>query len=140
MSGTRDELLTDVASLLQQLGRTMRSIMTKRFAEFEMSPPMVAALHFLEAQPAPMSALADRLSCDASYVTGIADRLEERSLVERGADPGDRRVRQLRLTAEGRDLLHVLQRRITSENPVLDRLDDDELRTFGALLRKALDR
>ncbi|MGB2954263.1 MAG: MarR family transcriptional regulator [Gaiellaceae bacterium] len=52
-------------------------------------------------RPQPMSMLADRLFCDASNVTGIADRLEARGLVERRAGEGDRRVKMLALTREG---------------------------------------
>ncbi|HSG79171.1 MAG TPA: MarR family transcriptional regulator [Acidimicrobiia bacterium] len=139
MTGTREHLLTDVAALLQELGRTMRAMMTRRLADYGMSPPMVGTLHFLD-EPMAMSALADRLSCDASYVTGLADRLEERGLVERLADPSDRRVRQLRLTDKGLAMRRTLDRHITEGNPVLERLDDEELADLSTLLRKALDR
>ena len=37
-----------------------------------------------------------------STVTGILDRLERKGLIERPADPGDRRTRPVRLTADGR--------------------------------------
>lgn len=139
MSGSRDRLLADVAALLQELGRTMRAMMTRRLAEYGMSPPMVGVLHFLD-EPMSMSALAERLSCDASYVTGLADRLEEQGLVERMPDPSDRRVRQLGLTDRGAAMRRTLERHITDENPVLERLDDTELAEFAVLLRKALDR
>ena len=36
-----------------------------------------------------------------STVTGILDRLERKGLIERPADPGDRRSRPVRLTAAG---------------------------------------
>jgi DNA-binding MarR family transcriptional regulator len=139
MPDTREELLTDVAALLQELGRTMRSMMTRRLADYDMSPPMVGTMHFLD-EPMAMSALADRLSCDASYVTGLADRLEGLGLVERVADPSDRRVRHLRLTSEGVAMRRTLERHITEGNPVLERLDDGELADLSTLLRKALDR
>jgi DNA-binding MarR family transcriptional regulator len=139
MPRSRDRLLTEVAGLLQELGRTMRSMMTRRLADYEMTPPMVGILHFLD-EPMAMSALADRLSCDASYVTGLADRLEQQGLVERTADPGDRRVRQLRLTDHGAATRRTLEKHITDGNPVLERLDDAELVEFAVLLRKALDR
>ena len=38
---------------------------------------------------------------DASYVTTIADQLEERGLIERQPHPTDRRVKSLALTPEG---------------------------------------
>jgi DNA-binding MarR family transcriptional regulator len=58
----------------------------------------------------PMRAIADSLSCEPSNVTGIVDGLERRGLVVRQADPADRRVKQVVLTADGkrtRDLLRA---------------------------------
>src|SRR5271156_4359003 len=52
-------------------------------------------------QPLAMSALAELLVCDASNVTGIADRLEARGLIERRGGGGDRRVKVLALTQAG---------------------------------------
>jgi MarR family transcriptional regulator, organic hydroperoxide resistance regulator len=48
-----------------------------------------------------MSALAERLFCDASNVTGLVDRLEARGLVERRSSEHDRRVKALTLTPAG---------------------------------------
>src|SRR5512142_2686317 len=53
--------------------------------------------------PSTMGDLADHLVCDASNVTGLADRLDRLGLVERV--PGqDRRVKLLRLTSKGTEL------------------------------------
>ncbi len=134
----RHEVMSEVGSLLHQMGRRMRSIMARRFAELDVSPPMVGALHALE-EPLPMHLLAERLSCDASYITGLADRLEERGLVERRSDPDDRRVRQLALTDRGRTMRERVATGLAEPNAMLDRLEDDELRAFAGFLRKALD-
>ena len=48
-----------------------------------------------------MRDLAARLQCDPSNVTFLADRLEERGLVERRPDPSGRRVKLLALTPAG---------------------------------------
>jgi DNA-binding MarR family transcriptional regulator len=52
-------------------------------------------------EPGPMSSLSRELGISLSAVTQIADRLERAGLAERTADEGDRRVRNLRLTARG---------------------------------------
>jgi DNA-binding MarR family transcriptional regulator len=137
-NSSRQEMMSEVGSLLHQMGRRMRSIMARRFAELDVSPPMVGALHVLE-EPHPMHTLAERLSCDASYITGLADRLEEKGLVERLPDPDDRRVRQLALTDEGRAMRGRLAQGLAEPNAMLDRLGDDDLALFAGLLRKALD-
>ena len=58
-------------------------------AEFELSPMQAHVLRLLEPdQPLPMRALAGKLCCDPSNVTGIVDRLEERGLVQRAVLAG----------------------------------------------------
>jgi DNA-binding MarR family transcriptional regulator len=52
--------------------------------------------------PVPMSELANRMNYDPSYVTALADKLEELGLVERQLHTTDRRVRNLALTERGR--------------------------------------
>lgn len=49
----------------------------------------------------PMSFLAEALRCDASNITSLVDKLELLGLIERRADPADRRIKMLFLTAKG---------------------------------------
>jgi DNA-binding MarR family transcriptional regulator len=66
------------------------------------SPGSMKTLLRLEpGQGVPMRDLADFWGCDASYVTSLADALEERGLVERRPHPTDRRVKMIALTEEG---------------------------------------
>jgi DNA-binding MarR family transcriptional regulator len=69
--------------------------------------------------PQPMRDLAGELGCDASNLTGIADRLEARGLVHRQADPQDRRVKLLVLTEEGRRVADEGWQAAMAGNPVL---------------------
>src|SRR5215467_313649 len=48
-----------------------------------------------------MKDLGQRLHCDPSFVTMIADALEQRGLAKREANPADRRVKNLALTDRG---------------------------------------
>src|SRR2546429_3860893 len=53
-------------------------------ATFDLSPAQCHVLHLIEpGRPMPMGRLAETLSCDASNVTGLVDRLEARGLVRR---------------------------------------------------------
>lgn len=53
-----------------------------RSAEFDLSPPLAKALQELR-HPLSMGELAECLFCDASNVTGIVDRLEDRAADEK---------------------------------------------------------
>src|SRR5712691_9604559 len=70
--------------------------------EIGLTPGHLKALSILDPdEPRPMRAMADALACDASQVTWLVDRLEERGLVERRTSPSDRRVKTLMLTPLG---------------------------------------
>jgi DNA-binding MarR family transcriptional regulator len=89
------------ALLLDLLG-TQRSRVSEIAGEVGLAPRQMHLLRLLEpGEPLPMSRVADALRCDPSNVTGIVDRLEERGLIERHADPDDRRVKMLALTRRG---------------------------------------
>ncbi|MEV6208490.1 MarR family transcriptional regulator [Kitasatospora sp. NPDC051914] len=60
-------------------------------------------------EPVPMRALAGRLGCDASNVTGIVDRLEALGLAHREAAAGDRRVKIVGITDRGREVLDLVR-------------------------------
>ncbi|MBX9243707.1 MarR family transcriptional regulator [Actinotalea ferrariae] len=98
----------------------------------DIPPPLGRAVLELD-EPAPMRDLAERLGCDRSYVTNLADGLEERGLIERV--PGvDRRVKLLRLTPSGRDVRDRITERIAERSMVLDRLTDEQCAALGPLL------
>jgi DNA-binding MarR family transcriptional regulator len=75
-------------------------------SELELSPPLLKAFVHIGAVDSHgnlrMSDLAESWGCDASYVTALADGLQERGLAERRPHPTDRRVRTIVLTPEGR--------------------------------------
>ena len=64
---------------------------------------VIKALHMLDG-PLAMKDLGQRMHCDPSFITSIADTLEKHGLAAREADPGDRRVKRLVLTTAGADL------------------------------------
>jgi MarR family transcriptional regulator, organic hydroperoxide resistance regulator len=107
---------------------------------FGLSPVQCHVLHLLEpGRPLPMSRLADALSCDASNVTGLVDRLEAQGLVTRRPTPDDRRVKVLELTAQGVRRRAELLRRMTGRPLPLSRLTPREQRTLVALLDRLFD-
>ncbi len=85
-----------------------------------------------------MRTLAEELKCDPTNVTFLADRLEQRHLVERQADSDDRRIRRLALTARGRSLRNRLVGAIKNDSP-LSKLDNREQRELERLLERLLD-
>src|SRR6202008_610223 len=99
----------------------------------DLSPPLVMALKHL-VEPMPMREMAARLMCDASNVTGVADRLEERGLVERRVDPADRRGKLLALTDRGREVGAQLGQGFGEDLQGLRQLKPEERRELIRLL------
>jgi len=106
------------------MGAVLESVHTGR------TTSQLFTLVLLDAAPeagVPMNALARELGVSLPTVTGVVDRLVREGLVERGADPADRRVVLVRLTDTGRDvfgrILTALEHVVRS---VLARMGDEE--------------
>jgi len=92
----------EAQQLFFEIGMSQRVRAGRALHELGLTFVQAHALRTLDPErPLPMSELAELLVCDASNVTGIADRLELRGLVERRSADGDRRVRALALTPAG---------------------------------------
>ena len=106
-------------------------------SELGLTPGLVKTLHQLvPGEDAPMRELADQWHCDASWVTSLADQLEERGLVERRPHPTDRRVKTLVLTPEGLEVRARVQEVLFAPGDSLDRLTAAEQRQLRDLVRK----
>ncbi|MFE4592693.1 MarR family winged helix-turn-helix transcriptional regulator [Streptomyces laurentii] len=95
------------------------------------------ALTVLRRGPAAMRALAETMTCDASNMTGIIDRLEKRGLVRREASPSDRRVKNVILTTEGERVTDAIRAKMHTTRDGLDRLSDEERDHLYVLLERA---
>jgi DNA-binding MarR family transcriptional regulator len=124
-------------TIVHELWMGNRSRLREAAGEFDLHPRQAHLLRLLADGPRPMRKLACRLHCDPSNVTGISDRLEERGLVERRADPADRRVKMLALTPEGERVRAALTDRILAPPPELAALSRDDQEALLALLRRA---
>ena len=129
--------LDDLDVLLSETMNRMRMLFHSRVQALGLTMPQAITLKMIDyAQP--MGDIAKALSCDASNMTGIADRLEERGLITRQAVPGDRRVKALALTPAGRALRAEMDASVASELAGLGNLSAEERRQFADLLRRIL--
>ena len=126
--------------LLMRLFLTQRAALPPLAAELELSPAQCHVLHLIEpGRPLPMGQLAETLSCDASNVTGLVDRLESRGLVRRRPSTEDRRVKVLELTATGSRLRAQLLDRMTTPPATLRRLSVREQRALVEILTRLVE-
>jgi len=129
----------EAQQLFFEIGMVQRQRVGAALAEVGLTFSQAHALRLLDPDhPTPMSALAGRLFCDASNVTGIADRLESRELIERRPVEDDRRVKGLVLTPAGvrmRDQVHELMSEPAAAFIALPAADQ---RTLRDILRRAV--
>jgi DNA-binding MarR family transcriptional regulator len=128
------DILDALTTLVKRAGTIGHSIAQ----DFAIAPPDLLALFKLEGG-LPMKELAQRMGCDASFVTAIADTLEKRGFVRREASKRDRRIKNLVLTPEGLTAKERLMAQLAAKMPWCYALDDAERRCFLGLLRKMLD-
>lgn len=83
-----------------------------------------------------MGDLATELLCDASNVTQLVGRLEDRGLVAREPDPDDRRARRVSITAAGRRQRSAIEQVFTFPEERIGRLTEPEQRRLRELLAK----
>ena len=130
----------DAWELLLEFFFSQRASLPPLAAELELSPAQCHVLHLIEpGQPLPMGRLAETLSCDASNVTGLVDRLESRGLVRRRPSEEDRRVKVLVLTPSGTRLRDQLVDRMTRPPATLERLSVREQEALVRILRRLLE-
>ena len=100
-----------------------------------LTPGHVKALLALDPnEPLAMGTLAQNFECDASTMTWLVDRLEEKGLVERKGLPSDRRVKTVALTHEGVKTKDDLEARMYEPPSAMLELDPDVLQSLHEVL------
>ena len=108
--------------------------------DYDITPQMAQALHLLpSAGSMTMKELANEMWCDQSNMTGVVDRLEARSLVERRASVADRRMKCVVLTAAGKRLRRKIDDRFSESPPAIAALSDADRQALYEILARALD-
>jgi MarR family transcriptional regulator, organic hydroperoxide resistance regulator len=125
-------------SLMHWLMVTNKQRIFAMAQEFDLAPQQMFALRMLGTGPRKMSELAQSMFCDNSNVTGIADRLEQRGLVERGAAEGDRRVKLLKLTDEGERMRIEITKRMAEPPPPIAALSEKDQIALRDILQRAI--
>ena len=122
-----------IVTRLLEITSFMRTRYEQVAADHGLTQAQASALLAL-AEPTPMRELAGALRCDASNITGLADRLARRGLLRRVESPADRRVKLLVLTDAGLAMRDELRRDLLADHRGLGVLKADEQRTLLDLL------
>ena len=106
-----------ISFLLGKAYQRVHQAAKRRLAPHGVTPVQYALLRVLwEREGQSGAELGERLQLDSATITGILDRLERAALVERRADPTDRRAQRIFVTARGRALQGPLDREMDDLN------------------------
>lgn len=117
-----------------------RETLFAEFARLQLTPPHGHALiTLLHGGPTRMRDMAEHMACDASYITAVADRLEELGLAERRPAADDRRVKELALTAKGTTVANRLNAVFTEPPAALADLSAKDRAALARIARQLSD-
>jgi DNA-binding MarR family transcriptional regulator len=102
---------------------------------FDVPVSCMKAMRRLDAAVA-MKDLGARLHCDPSFVTMIADALEQRGLAKREPNAADRRIKNLVLTPRGLEVKATFEQGVLEQMPWTRALSMDEREQLLGLVRK----
>jgi DNA-binding MarR family transcriptional regulator len=132
-NGVDRAIVNGLTDLMKRAGVISQSIADS----FDIAPSDLLALFKLD-EVMTMKELAKHMSCDASFVTTIADTLEKRGLARREPSLKDRRVKNLVLTPEGIAAKERMMQELALRMPWCYALDEKERHIFLALIQKML--
>jgi DNA-binding MarR family transcriptional regulator len=129
---------TDIAFLIAQLGAYAAERFGERAAALDFTRPQAGLLRLISREPGlSQQAVAGRLGTPPSRLVALVDGLEERGLIERRRNPGDRRNYALHPTAAGEQAMAALsQASLEHEQAISAPLTQAERAQLSKLLGK----
>src|SRR6202161_1818633 len=134
---TDDELNRQISEVFSELIKYAHDLGQSLATEFGLTGSDAMALFKLEA-PMTMKELGQRMGCDPSFITTIADALERHGLARREPSIRDRRSKNMVLTPEGVTVRGRIIAELMSRAPWSTTLDTKERRCLLGLMRKML--
>src|SRR5208282_5270287 len=134
---TDEQLNQQISDTLPELFKHFHELVQRVATEFGMNSSDAIALLKLDA-PMTMKELGQKMGCDPSFITTIADALEKHGLARREPSLRDRRSKNIVLTPEGVTVRDRLFRETLARAPWCTALDTGERRCLLGLIRKML--
>jgi len=132
---------SSAAFLLAQVGAHAASQFAQRLAKLQLAPRHAGILRILNSAPAiTQQTLAATLGMVPSQLVVVLDEMEERELIERRANPDDRRSHALHITEKGRSTLQAIGGVAREHSQaLLAALSEEERRQLCDLLQRVAD-
>ncbi|GGT19868.1 MarR family winged helix-turn-helix transcriptional regulator [Nonomuraea spiralis] len=126
----------ELCGLINGLAKQIEAHVRTRAATLGLTASQGVAMRELTG-PMTLRELAERMSCEPSNATFVADRLEEQGYLERHPHPGNRRAKHLVLTPAGTELRERLLELLSTDSPLAP-LTSEEQDALQRLLVRAV--
>ncbi|MFI6926003.1 MarR family winged helix-turn-helix transcriptional regulator [Nonomuraea spiralis] len=126
----------ELCGLINGLAKQIEAHVRTRAATLGLTASQGVAMRELTG-PMTLRDLAERMSCEPSNATFVADRLEEQGYLERHPHPGNRRAKHLVLTPAGTELRERLLELLSTDSPLAP-LSSEEQDALQRLLVRAV--
>jgi len=139
--GEHQRLVVECSHQFHRAFHVFRENASSAWLELDLSITQLRNLIILSLRgPQHVGELATALGVSEPSASQVVDRLAQRALIRRDADPSDRRRIMVSITAEGEHLLDsVRTSRSDAAEGFLDQLDDDSLRALAKGTRALAD-
>lgn len=114
-----------LCGLVNGLAKQIEAHLRARASTLGLTASQGVALRELS-HPMTLRDLADRMACEPSNATFVADRLEEQGHLERRPHPSSRRSKQLVLTEKGAELRGRLLDLLADDSPLVPLSPEDQ--------------
>ena len=140
---TEDVPADSLGEAFGAVARRLRVASMAALAQYDVTPSQVRAIRVLaihDSGGVRSKDLAEHLRIAPRSATEVVDALEEKGLVTRSPDPGDRRATLVSLSDRGRALAEEVRRtRGVASEQLLERLTQTDREDLARILRKLQD-
>ena len=130
-----------IIRLINRVRVEMIDALDRELSAYDITAPQLIVLAYVASKEADSAAaLCKSISYDPGAMTRMIDRLQEKGLIRRTPNPGDRRATNLELTSAGRALYpQLLAAKETVQSHFLRGFSKEEVRSLEKLLNRLLE-
>lgn len=135
---TSEKQALDLFIKLMRAHDSLENRLRDDFRDFKLTPPQFGILETLyHLGPLQQHELASKLLKSAGNITRVLDTLQEAGLIERQAEPNDRRCFRIHLTKRGKNVIEKIFPQFAGQiHSIFSCLSSEEQNQLNHLLRK----
>lgn len=135
---TDEDWIIRLGFLIHDCARLRRIVLDEKFKPLDITRSQAWLMAYLSrTEGQPQSVLAEQMGLGKVALGGLIDRLQANEMIERRADPSDRRINNIFLTAKGRRVIKSMRQLTLEANiDILDGIAPKDIKTAVSVLHQ----